>query len=96
MKFAITRNIVGANTVNDLLSDVLRFSVQYQNLTPSEKIEFDRKLASLTFVDKPKTQSQQANLGGNIENIEDLPDGILKDWKTPKLKPECVWLNQRE
>jgi len=94
----------GQNAVDSLLSDVLRFYVQYGNLTPNERKEFDSKLESFMNANTPKLQSkketntQTANLGGNTEydnESENQEPEYIKQLKEPRPEPKKVWLNSR-
>ena len=95
----------GLNAVDSLLSDVMRFSVQYGNLTPNERQDFDAKLENFANPNTPKCESkkethkQQANLGGNTEydnENENQEPEYIKQLKQPRPEPKKEWLNNLE
>jgi len=109
MKFAITKNSVIETPVDRLLSDVVRVSVQYGNLTPNEKKEFDAKLENLVNTNTLKLESkkeattQTANLGGDTEYNEDSENdsAYIKQLKAkpqpkPNIAPEHLLMNKTE
>ena len=97
MKFNILHTN-SQNPVDSLLSNVLIFSVQYGNLTPNERKDFDAKLETFANTNNPKCDSkkepttQTANLGGNTEFDNESEDSEyikqLKERSQPKPNPQ--------
>jgi hypothetical protein len=68
--------------VDIMIQHVQWVNTQYSMLSPTEKAEFDAKLAEIT--EQPKTQSQQANLGGETgetDEFENAPEELKRIWK---------------